>query len=264
MFRWREQVPATPEGVGRPENYGVDWAVTDRFDGASTGIHAAFNLGAGVDDLPEVVSRNRAILAAEFGVESGSLCFMRQEHGTHVHVVGAAGGGHQDAVDLDGAAACDGIVTNDPDVALAVLVADCTPVLLFDRRAGWVGAVHAGRVGMTEGVVLAAVQTLRQRGADDLQALVGPSICARCYEVPLDMRTRIAARHPAAHAVSWSGTPAIDVAGAVVDQLNSERVPVHWLPGCTRESPDLYSHRGYTHGNDPHTGRFAAVVRLRT
>lgn len=251
MFRWREQVLASNESSTGPGHYGVDWAVTDRFDGVSTGSHSTFNLGTGVHDRPEAVSRNREILAAEFGVESPSLRFMRQEHGCHIELVDSARTGTQDEK------ACDGIITNNPALALAVLVADCTPVLLFDRQAGWVGAVHAGRAGMTDGVVLRAVHELHERGATDLKAVVGPSICGRCYEVPASMRAQAAEDYPAAHAVSWSGTAAIDVAGAVVEQLASQGVDVRWLPGCTRESADLYSHRG-----DPRTGRFAAVVRL--
>ncbi len=251
MFRWRERVPATGERNAQPGRYGVDWGVTDRFGGVSVGSHATFNLGAGVKDVPEAVSRNRALLASEFGVDTASLRFMRQKHGARVQVVDTARVAQPDEGD------CDGMITHDPSVALAVLVADCTPILLLDRRAGWVGAVHAGRAGMTDGVVLHAVHQLRERGAVDLEALVGPSICGRCYEVPATMRAQAAARYRAAYAVSWSGTAAVDVAGAIVEQLKSAQVAVRWLPGCTRESPDLYSHRG-----DPHTGRFAAVVRL--
>ncbi|MGB3256682.1 MAG: peptidoglycan editing factor PgeF [Ornithinimicrobium sp.] len=251
MFRWREQVSTTDGSPSGSARFGVEWAITDRFDGVSTGSHSTFNLGAGVRDRPGAVARNREILAAEFGVESSSLRFMRQVHGCHVEVLDAD---HPAGQDED---ACDAMITNRPDIALAVLVADCTPVLLLDRQAGWVGAVHAGRAGMTDGVVVRTVHELRERGASNLEAVVGPSICGRCYEVPGSMRDHATNAYRAAYAVSWSGTAAIDVSAAVVEQLASERVDVRWLPGCTRESRDLYSHRG-----DPHSGRFAAVVRL--
>jgi copper oxidase (laccase) domain-containing protein len=71
------------------------------------------------------------------------------------------------------------------------------------------------------------------------------------------MRADAARVSPVSATVSWTGTPAIDIAGAVVDQLQAYDVPVRWVPGCTRESPDLYSYR-----RDPQTGRFAGVVRL--
>src|SRR5699024_209079 len=121
---------------------------------------------------------------------------------------------------------CDGIVTDRTDVALVVLVADCTPVLLLDRVAGVAGAAHAGRRGMASGVVPAAVHRMRALGAEDIEAVVGPSICPRCYEVEEAVRDEAAVASPVAASVSWTGTPAVDVAGAVVDQLHREGVAV--------------------------------------
>ena len=141
------------------------------------------------------------------------------------------------------------------DLALAVLVADCVPVLLHDVRAGVVGAVHAGRPGMVAGIVGRAVTAMRDLGATSVSATVGPSVCGRCYEVPADMATRPRRRSPASAARSWTGTPAIDVAAGVVEQLAAADVAVQWVPGCTRESGDLYSYR-----RDGVTGRFAGVV----
>ena len=117
----------------------------------------------------------------------------------------------------------DALVTTVPNLALAALVADCTPVLLADPQAGVVGAVHAGRPGMVAGVVPRAVEAMRDLGARTLSAVVGPSICARCYEVPLAMREDVAAVVPESRAVSWTGTPALDVAAGVVAQLAGGR-----------------------------------------
>ena len=88
---------------------------------------------------------------------------------------------------------------------------------------------------------------------------MGPSVCPRCYEVPEHLRDEAAALTPAAAAVSWTGTPAIDVASGVVQQLADSdlEVSLRWLPGCTRERDDLYSYR-----RDGTTGRLAGVVRL--
>jgi YfiH family protein len=153
----------------------------------------------------------------------------------------------------------DGIVTRATDLALAVLVADCVPVLLHDGDAGVVGAVHAGRPGLVAGIVAAAVQAMRDLGARSIQATVGPSVCGRCYEVPASMAQAAAAVSPASAARSWTGTPAIDVGAGVVEQLVANGVAVQWIPGCTRESGDLYSYR-----RDQRTGRFAGVVAVRT
>ena len=86
-------------------------------------------------------------------------------------------------------------------------------------------------------------------------AVVGPSVCGRCYEVPEEMRGAAAREQPVSAAVSWTGTPAVDVGAGVVAQLHDAGVTVRWLPGCSRERPDLYSYR-----RDGLTGRFAGIV----
>lgn len=250
MFTWRERIE--PSGT----SYGVEWAVTDRHGGSSQGVYAEFNLGGHVGDLPEAVETNRHRLAYELGLRLGDLRFMDQQHGCSVAVTP---GTRPDAPVFGGspAPAVDGIISGRTDEALVVLVADCTPVLLMDRTEGLVAAVHAGRPGMVGGVVTATLERLRQLGADDLEAVVGPSVCPRCYEVPAGLRDEAAQVEPTSAGVTWSGTPAIDVAAGVVAQLSRAGVALRWLPGCTRERADLYSYR-----RDGATGRFAGVVRL--
>ena len=110
---------------------------------------------------------------------------------------------------------------------------------------------------MTDGVVGETVAALRDLGARDLLAAVGPSVCGRCYEVPAEMVAAAVRRSPVSATVSWTGTAAVDVAAGVVDQLVRAGVAVTWVPGCAREDPDLFSYRG-----DGLTGRSAGVVRL--
>ena len=69
---------------------------------------------------------------------------------------------------------------------------------------------------------------------------------------------RVAAVAPASRTVSWTGTPALDIAAGVVEQLRGLGVEVTWVPGCTREQPELYSHR-----REQPTGRCAGVVVRR-
>jgi len=121
-----------------------------------------------------------------------------------------------------------------------------------------VGAVHAGRPGMVGGVIASAIGAMRDLGATSIRATLGPSVCGRCYEVPDAMAREAAQVSPAAAARSWTGTPAIDVAAGVVEQLSAKGVAVQRIPGCTRERVDLYSYR-----RDANTGRFAGLVTLR-
>ena len=226
----------------------VQWGFTDREGGVSGGDFGSLNLGGHVGDDHESVEENRDRVAKSVGVQRDHLLFMQQCHGSDVVVVDGAWGSQ-------GPPSADGVVTATPGLALAVLVADCTPVLLADPGAGVVGAVHAGRPGMMSRIVEAAVQQMRGLGARDISAVVGPSVCGRCYEVPAQMRAAAAVVAPESSARSWSGTPAIDVATGVVAQLVANGVAVQWVPGCAREDEMLFSYR-----RDGRTGRFAGVV----
>ncbi|GAA5161736.1 polyphenol oxidase family protein [Ornithinimicrobium tianjinense] len=243
MFFWRERIEPTGD------SYGVEWAVTDRWGGSSLDEHAELNLALHVGDRPEAVETNRHRLAHELGLRLPDLRFMDQQHGCDVALTAELAEGQAPSVDA--------LVSGSSDEALVVMVADCAPVLLLDRTDGLVAAVHAGRPGMVSGVVPATVARLRELGARQLEAVVGPSVCARCYEVPAEMRDAAAAVEPVSAGVSWTGTPSVDVAAGVVSQLVREGVTVRWLPGCTREDPNLYSYR-----RDGRTGRFVGVVRL--
>jgi len=238
VFFWRDDLA----GIGR--------AFTDRSGGVSEPPYAGLNLGGHVGDSSDAVRENRARVAAEIGVDTERLVFMDQCHGSDVAVVTER---------PSGPLPVDGVVTAEADLALAVLVADCTPVLLSDVRAGVVGAVHAGRPGMTKGVVAQAISAMRDLGATQVAAVVGPSVCGRCYEVPAEMRDAAAAVTTEASAASWTGTPAIDVAAGVVAQLRTAGVEdLTWVPGCAREDTSLFSYR-----RDGTTGRFAGVIVRR-
>ena len=213
------------------------------------GDYASLNLGGHVGDDPYAVESNRRLVAGTLGVHRDHLLFMSQCHGSDIALVDGPWHGEPPAVDC--------LVTTSTDLALAVLVADCTPVLLVDRAAGVAAAVHAGRPGMMLGIVGRAVDAMTDLGARSISAVVGPSVCGRCYEVPEAMRAQAAKISPVTAAISWQGTPALDVAAGVVDQLTARAVAVKWIWGCSRESESLFSYR-----RQHRTGRFAGVVRL--
>jgi polyphenol oxidase len=156
--------------------------------------------------------------------------------------------------------ALDAVVTARRGLALAVLTADCTPVLLADPVAGVAGAAHAGRPGLVAGVVPAVVRAMTELGADPARILArtGPSVCGRCYEVPEAMRTEVAETVPAAWAETSWGTPAVDVTAGVRSQLAQAGVETDGLPHvCTLESADHFSYR-----RERTTGRLASYVWL--
>lgn len=233
---------------------GAHFAFTDRWGGVSAVPYEELNLGGAVGDDTQAVRENRALAAKSLGVDPGRVVWMNQVHGRDVAVVDGPWGSEAEIP------AVDAVVTARRGLALAVLTADCTPVLLADPVAKVAAAAHAGRPGMVAGVVPAAVEAMVRLGADPgrVIARTGPAVCGRCYEVPEAMRAGVAAVEPGAHAVTSWGTPAVDVTAGVHAQL--ERLGVHdreQSPVCTLESGDHFSYR-----RDRTTGRLAGYVWL--
>ena len=232
---------------------GAHFAFTDRWGGVSAVPYEELNLGGAVGDDPGAVRTNRELAAKSLGLDPDLVVWMNQVHGVDVAVVEGPWG-DSDTLSVDA------LVTARRGLALAVLAADCTPVLLADPVAGIAGAAHAGRPGMVAGVVPAAVAAMVELGADPARivARTGPAVCGRCYEVPADMRADVAAVEPAAYAETSWGTPAVDVTAGAHAQL--DRLGVRdreQSPVCTRESDDHFSYR-----RDRTTGRLASYVWL--
>ncbi|MBG7703282.1 peptidoglycan editing factor PgeF [Streptomyces sp. MC1] len=231
---------------------GAHFAFTDRWGGVSAAPYEELNLGGAVGDTPEAVRGNRELAAKSLGLDPAQVVWMNQVHGADVAVVDEPWGSTVPEVDA--------IVTARRGLALAVLTADCVPVLLADPVAGIVAAAHAGRPGMVKGVVPAAVRAMVELGAEAgrIVARTGPSVCGRCYEVPEAMRAEVAAVEPAAHAETSWGTPALDVSAGVHAQLDRLGVCDRaQAPVCTLESDDHFSYR-----RDRTTGRLAGYVWL--
>ncbi|MBZ4318908.1 peptidoglycan editing factor PgeF [Streptomyces huiliensis] len=233
---------------------GAHFAFTDRWGGVSAAPYAELNLGGAVGDDPAAVRANRERAARSLGIDPAAVVWMNQVHGRDVAVVDGpwrAG---------DEIPAVDAVVTDRRGLALAVLTADCTPVLLADPVAGIAGAAHAGRPGLVAGVVPAVVEAMTALGADPARtvAYLGPSVCGGCYEVPEDMRADVAAVVPEAWATTRWGTPAVDVAAGVRAQLGRMGVSLAGQSDvCTMESADHFSYR-----RDRVTGRLASYVWL--
>ena len=227
--------------------------VTTRAGGRSTGPFARFNLSAGVGDDPVAVAANRRRLADELGVRG--VVFLGQVHGTQVAVVDAVPRpGEPDRPGTDAA------VTALPGVALAVLTADCVPVLLADPQAGVVGVAHAGRVGAAAGVLPATLKAMAGLGAHvaDCEVLLGPAVCGgllrgargdarRGRGRPAGQRRPDPPRHARPGPAGRAARPA----------RRGRRRRIGVDPRCTVEDPDLYSYR-----RDRRTGRLAAVTWL--
>jgi YfiH family protein len=211
---------------------------TDRRKGSSLGVYESLNFGFHVGDDPAAVTANRALL--------GTTQFMNQVHGNEVVVI--------DHV-LDQEPTCDALITTTKGISLAVMVADCIPLLLISQEA--VAAVHVGRAGLVNKVAIKALHRMRALGAIEVHAILGPAICGKCYEVPFQMQQDVIADHPRAFSTTHHGTPGLDLPAGLIADLISEGVSYEASSICTKEDPLYYSHR-----RDNPTGRFAGVVSL--
>lgn len=222
---------------------------TTRAGGVSAPPFNTFNLGDHVGDDPAAVAANRARLTAAIGCP---VTWMNQVHGDRVEVVD----GPQDTAVDD----TDALVTAAPRLALAVVTADCVPVLMADARAGVVAAVHAGRVGARDGVVVRALEAMLAVGAhaEDVSALLGPAVSGRNYEVPAEMADEVEAALPGSRTTTSAGTPGLDLRAGIAAQLKGLGVgAIDIDPRCTVEDTNLFSHR-----RGAPTGRLASVVWL--
>lgn len=233
------------------------------FTDAAAG-NLAFHVG---DDAGAVAARRSAVnqrLGGLLAVDV-KLAYMNQVHGIEVAHIGPDAPGNATGNPAGTVPTADAMLAVGERAAargLAVMVADCVPVVLAGRTAGGepvVAVAHAGRPGVEQGVVPAVVAQMVAAGAGNVAARLGPSVCGRCYEVPADMRARVGAVAPAAHATTSWGTPSLDLPAAVMAQLAELGVAAVPSTTCTMEDPRWFSHRRSQRDATPE-GRFAGFV----
>jgi YfiH family protein len=234
-----------------PTPLAVRAAFTLRTGGVSTGRYASLNLGGHVGDASRAVAENRRRLAAELQLPAEPL-WLSQVHGTAVLAADEWNGAPPQA---------DAAVTRRPGCVLAVLVADCLPVLLARRDGGAVAVAHAGWRGLAAGVIEAAIAALGA-GGEELLAWLGPAIGPAHFEVGEEVRAAFC-RHDARAAEAFVGNTRgrwqCDLPLLARQRLAALGVSgVHGGDRCTyRESEAFYSYR-----RDGATGRMAALIWL--
>ena len=216
----------------------------------------AFNLADHVGDLPAAVARQRVRLQRRLeplGVNG--VQWMQQVHGTAVAEVHGVGTPTVDA-----------IWTRQPGLALAVLTADCLPVLLADEEGSLVGAAHAGWRGLCAGVLKALTVALPVP-ASRLVAFIGPTISGAAYEVGEEVVDALRGAALDGPGVLRAGRPGhywLDLVSAA--RLALGRAGIQEVSGgvwCTRSEPRFYSHRRAVLAQPgAATGRQASLVWL--
>ena len=215
---------------------------TDRHGGLSHGDFASLNLAMHVGDEIDQVLANRKLLNDRIG----PVAFMSQVHGDTIVEVRELS---------TEAPTADALITDNPNLALAVMVADCIPLLLSSMNI--VAAVHVGRAGLVNSIALKTVTRMQELGADSISAIIGPSICGSCYEVPKELHDSVVSLHPAASSRTSSGTFGLDLPAALKVALETVGVAVESKDICTFEDENYYSYR-----RNQVTGRQVGVIKL--
>ena len=230
----------------------------ERTGGVSTGARASLNLGKRWGDDPELVDRNRALLAEHLGFPADALQMMRHVHGTAVWRVGEA---------LPDPAEFDGLVCNTVGPVLTTFAADCVPILFADPVARVCGSAHAGWRGTVAGVAPRVIERMVELGSRpaDVRVALGPSIGPCCFEVGPEV--------VAAFRDRFGDEPGLVVAGPHKDHVDlrvalraglvaAGVAPAHIdaAPPCTRcEADRFFSYRRDGQAGGIHMG----VIGLR-
>lgn len=241
---------------------GVAHGFLGRKGGTSTGIYAGLNVGLGSEDARETVVENRR-LAVNAVLPGATLARVHQFHSPDVIRVG------QDILNDDPPRG-DAMVTDQPDVLLGIVTADCVPVLLADVEAGVVGAAHAGWKGAMSGILENTVAAMAKLGADvsRISCAIGPCISQKSYEVDEGFfRNFVAETAPNERffADGKAGHYQFDIEGYVASRLAAAGIrTVECLGEDTYSQPDrFFSYRRSCHLGEPGYGRQLSLIGLR-
>ena len=208
------------------------------------------NLAYHVGDDKNNVDNNRKNLAKKLNYKYEDLVYMNQVHGNHVQVVTK-----ESPKLIDN---CDGLITNEKDLPLMVMVADCIPILLHDEKTGVIAALHAGRNSTFQKIVQIALDIMTKQfdcKTQDIKAILGPSIQKCCYEVSIEMANIVASNF----GEQFVDGRYIDLQGINKSILESNGVlDIEVSPICTQCSNEPY----YSYRKDNKTGRFAGIIKV--
>jgi len=230
---------------GRVSIEGIHAIALNRTGGTSQPPFDSLNLASYVGDDPQCVAANLEVVKELVTAEG--ICVVNAEHGKVVHVVSEPG------IALPG----DGLVTKQTQLALVSLSADCVPFGLIDPVNRVIAVGHAGWRGVLANVMQSLLDEFLASGAqlNHTQAVIGPAICANCYEVPVERVEMFRQVRPEA----ITSPKNLDLISGVTSVLATQVTQIHELTGCTLENSKLFSFRRAA--GEP-TGRGGLVLAM--
>lgn len=232
---------------------------TTRHGGVSTAPYGTLNLAFHVGDNLQDVLDNHRILGKRLNYDHERLIHMRQIHSDTVRIADTS-------MNFESPPQCDAVITNQLDLPLMVMSADCTPILIYDPRNHAIGAVHAGRAGALNRILPKTLNTLQKNygtAFSDVQIVLGPSIHGCCYEINESIAAEVKEKGYETALIHKEGNVALDVNTVLLLQLRELGIPskhIETMPQCTScECNDYFSYRA----DAQHTGRIAGVILLK-
>ncbi len=251
--------------------FGIYAGFSGRHGGRSTGDFSSLNIGLHVGDESQAVLHNRREIAHDLGISDRQVTYAEQVHGTDVAVIDEYHVGLGNASLQDAVRGVDAMVTTVNRAALAIVAADCVPLLFADIRHHVVGAAHAGWRGVTGGIVTKTVETMLACGASltSLCVAMGPAIRGCCYEVDEPVITHFKeAYQRIGKKPQWQPSPRhnhrvmVDLPTLLRDQLTSLGIAKDSILDsaiCTHCMDGYYSFRK----EQGKTGRHGGFIALR-
>ncbi len=231
-----------------------------RKGGASSGVFSGLNCGFGSSDQTEIVHINRNRAAFELDLEPEQVQTVHQVHSAHVVTLTKV---------LDEPVQADALVTAVPNLGLAILTADCQPVLFADSEAGVVGAAHAGWRGARDGILRETVKAMIDLGAkaERINAVIGPTISQRAYEVGPEFFDDFLDEDPENARFFAGGNRDrlhFDLPAYGLAQLRDAGVAnAEWTRHCTYSDAErFFSYRRSVHQKEADYGRLISMIAL--
>ena len=234
-----------------------------RAGGVSDGIYASLNCGFGSEDLYDNVLKNRTRVAEAMGATFKDLCTPFQIHSSSALIV-------NEPWLPDQALEADALITNKKGLRIAVLTADCGPVLFADGKAGVIAAAHAGWKGAISGILEETISKMELLGAqkNNMYAAIGPAISQSAYEVGHEFKENFIKTSPENDKFFkqfQNARPHFDLTAYIANRLKVfglEKVENLNICTVTNES-EFFSYRRSVHRKEPDYGRQISVIGLR-
>ncbi len=162
------------------KNNNIQHCFFSRKNGVSGGIYKSLNCGIGSKDQKKNVEKNLDIVSKKFNIKKNALVLMNQTHSNKVEILETKNNLKR--------INCDAMLTKNNEIALSVLTADCVPILIYEKRKGIVGCIHAGWKGAVNGIIENTLKKLEEMDGNTKQLIVsiGPCISQKNYEVKND------------------------------------------------------------------------------